>query len=646
MDNSKELAQKKLSEKMVKEFMARYPNFPAWTLQLFKDDWTDNTGIKMKIESWWFERCWDYNKWWRWIYFSVNEMLEWKRDKASVTKIRVWIVECDSLDKNTQFESYVNSPIPPSLLIESKKSYNEYWLAEDWDKETYEAICWWLKQHFNWDQAVVKDYSRVLRIPWFYHLKNPSDPFLIKIIYKDEEKKTYTKEQMMKAFPFKTTQEVKEGSTETKEKFWWVRDTMKNRDHRKMLQDLSWTWLMDWQEITFTDHWDWTEQICISGKQTWSWMDIEWKIGSYKWWWPYWFNRVLFYQNITRPELLKRTLEKYKENFPEDIYNKEMSKMRVKKTLSMADIKENFRHITYKEKLLKSMAEIQNTNPTESIKWWREEFDSKLWWIKTGKIYLFGAESWQGKTTFVNLVVDNVVKQWHQVVRYSLEDRLEDKGKEDLFDEINRLRFASGKLLYQWIHFENNEYWSPQWQFYDEEFNVYMDQAIENLWKMQITELERNKPVSIKELSILISEKAKEWVRFFVIDHLHYFSMVNSDRRDLEIQEIMLELNDLVRFYNISIFLIAHYSNYKKLGDKPHPSMFKDGASIKQVANIIIQIVSDSNTGETEFYFTKVRGRYRIPEGVIMWRYDINTSTYAFKKTIDQIVKEKKRWWW
>lgn len=645
MDN-----QKQLSAKIVKEFIQRYPNFPASTIQLFKDDvkddGTDNTGIKMPVDTWWFEKCWEYNKWWRGVYFSVNEMIRWERNKKDTTKIRCWIVECDSLDKNTQFESYINSPIQPSLLIESKKSYHAYRFAEDGDKDTYETICWWLKQHFNGDQAIVKDWSRVLRIPWFYHLKDKTDPFMIRIVYKDEEKKHYTKEEMMKAFPYSNKEEVKEMSTETKEKFSGVWDTLKNRDHKKMLQDLSGTGLMDGEEITFESHWDGTEQICIWWKQTGSWMDIAGKIWSYKWWWPYRFNRVLFYQNITRPELLKWTLEKYKDNIPADIYNKETSKMRVKKTLSLSDLKENFKHISYKEKLLKSRAEIQNTNPTEIIKWWWEEFDSKLWGIKTGKIYLFGAESGQGKTTFVNLVVDNVVKQWHQVVRYSLEDRLEDKGKEDLFDEINRLRFAIWKPLYNWVDFENNEYGSREWKYFDEEFDMFMDEAIEKLGKMQITELERNKPVSIKELSLLIADKAKEWVRFFVIDHLHYFSMQNNERRDLEIQEIMLELNDLVRVYNISIFLIAHYSNYKKLWDRPHPSMFKDGASIKQVANIIIQIVSDSNTGETEFFFTKVRGRYRIPEGVILWRYDIKTSSYCFRKTTDQIKKEKKWWEW
>ena len=50
MDN-----QKQLSAKIVKEFIQRYPNFPASTIQLFKDDvkddGTDNTGIKMPVDT-------------------------------------------------------------------------------------------------------------------------------------------------------------------------------------------------------------------------------------------------------------------------------------------------------------------------------------------------------------------------------------------------------------------------------------------------------------------------------------------------------------------------------------------------------------------------------------------------------------------
>jgi uncharacterized protein YxeA len=78
---------------------------------------------------------------------------------------------------------------------------------------------------------------------------------------------------------------------------------------------------------------------------------------------------VLFYQNITRTELLKRTLEKYRDRFPEDVYNKETSKMRIKKTISITEVHENFKHISNKEKLMRSWSEIKNTNPNEIIKW-------------------------------------------------------------------------------------------------------------------------------------------------------------------------------------------------------------------------------------------------------------------------------------
>lgn len=170
------------SAKIVRKFIEWYPDFPNGTIQLFRDDWTDNTGIKLPIVQWWFDKCWEYNQKWYWVFFSVNEMKPWTRKKETTTKIRTWIVECDSLDKNTQFQSYAFAPLPPSLLIESKKSYHAYWFAEDGDKETYETVCWWLKQFFNWDQAIVKDYSRVLRLPWFLHLKNKDDPFLIKVV--------------------------------------------------------------------------------------------------------------------------------------------------------------------------------------------------------------------------------------------------------------------------------------------------------------------------------------------------------------------------------------------------------------------------------------------------------------------------------
>jgi Flp pilus assembly CpaF family ATPase len=55
---------------------------------------------------------------------------------------------------------------------------------------------------------------------------------------------------------------------------------------------------------------------------------------------------------------------------------------------------------------------------------------------------LIGAETGTGKTTFVNQVCKNVSSQGARVVRYSLEDRMEDAGKEELYHEMNRLMKA------------------------------------------------------------------------------------------------------------------------------------------------------------------------------------------------------------
>jgi hypothetical protein len=74
---------KEESAKIVKKFIEWYPNFANGTIQLYRDDWTDNTGIKLPIVQWWFDKCRDYNQKWYWVFFSVNEMQPWTRKKET-----------------------------------------------------------------------------------------------------------------------------------------------------------------------------------------------------------------------------------------------------------------------------------------------------------------------------------------------------------------------------------------------------------------------------------------------------------------------------------------------------------------------------------------------------------------------------------
>ena len=350
----------------------------------------------------------------------------------------------------------------------------------------------------------------------------------------------------------------------------------------------------------------------------------------YHWWsntW-YWWQEWKTYNTFTyikeREKLSnKETFERFINNYS---YIKDLAEKQkiVYINKRKKETEESFKHIDYWTAIDRWVNELLNTNPDKIIKWGWELWDNYLWWIYTWKIYLIWAETWTWKSTFVNIVADNIEKMWHKVVKYSLEDRLEDKMKEELFFCINRLRKADWKEPYKWTKFVNNEYSRE-----DEEYYFYIDKAVDNLKQKSIVLLDRKKPIWIKELAVLIEEEAKKWVKFFIIDHLHYFKFYYKERQDLEIQNVMHILNDLVRKHNLALFLIAHYKWWTSREKDPYPDMFKDWAAIKQVANIIIQLkqVDEWYWLYTKFYFTKLRGP--IPKKIICWKFDYKTFNYV-----------------
>lgn len=301
------------------------------------------------------------------------------------------------------------------------------------------------------------------------------------------------------------------------------------------------------------------------------------------------------------------------------------------KSLMKEILHKEFEHITYKDKLLRAVNELKATDPNKIIKRWWQERDDLLWGIYKWKIYTIWAPTWTWKTTFVNAITKNVSMQGWKVIRYSLEDRMEDQWKEELYDEVNRLRHKDGLWWYKRTKFVNNEY-------NDETFWNYMREAYKKLSKLEITELDKDKAVSIDDLVELMEKACDNWADMFVIDHLHYFDMDNSERHDLQIQNVMHRINEIVRKRNVAVFLVAHYRNYTDK-ENPDPSDFKDWAAIKQVSNVIIQITK-AEEDITIFKITKIRGR-------IIWDRDLRcefnkeTWEYSFSKTEQQQEKEQ-----
>lgn len=132
------------------------------------------------------------------IFLSVNNFYDNNRKKDSLAKINAWYVEVDS--KTTK-----KFPIEPSLTIESKSGYHFYFFAKDATVENYASIERGLVECIGGDDHAM-DITRVLRVPGYYHCKDPNNKFMIKEIQRSN--KIYTEKEMLNNFPCSKRKEI------------------------------------------------------------------------------------------------------------------------------------------------------------------------------------------------------------------------------------------------------------------------------------------------------------------------------------------------------------------------------------------------------------------------------------------------------
>jgi len=298
-----------------------------------------------------------------------------------------------------------------------------------------------------------------------------------------------------------------------------------------------------------------------------------------------------------------------------------------------------FSNINCEERSERWIKEWENTNPDTAISWWWEEFDKKLGYLQWWQLILIWWSTWTWKSTLVNQICTNVSLQGFNVARYSLEDRIEDRVKEEYYYLIWRIRKQNWLSQYPWSEFERNNIKSNTLkQEMEQAKEIYMKQS------KNIIDLDSKKLVNIMDLEMLMEKEVKKWCKLFCIDHLHYFDMDSNEKRhDLIIQGVMHKINEIARKNNIVIILIAHY---KKIGkSKPTNDDFKDWVSISQVANKIIHIYRDIDLWpnqewwfETSFIISKNRSPNWTWE--IVWYFDTKTYEYSFKQSFEQIKRE------
>ncbi|MDL2317711.1 phage/plasmid primase, P4 family [Eubacteriales bacterium OttesenSCG-928-A19] len=130
----------------------------------------------------------------RGIYFVVNFG---GHEDADITRINAQFVECDELSIEAQLAQIEAFPLPPSLIVRTKKSLHTYWLMRDAKVADFRRVQKRLIAQFHGDKACVNE-SRVFRLPGFNHCKG--EPFPVECIRYSPELR-YTQAELEEHLP-------------------------------------------------------------------------------------------------------------------------------------------------------------------------------------------------------------------------------------------------------------------------------------------------------------------------------------------------------------------------------------------------------------------------------------------------------------
>lgn len=536
-----------------------YPRFSECTIQTFDDNKERKASYLAKL----FENKEDIypsleklNSDGAGIFFSVNPMLPWKRDKSSVVGVSSWICEIDWIDKDLQKKLIDICPLKPNMILESKSSYHMYWFADDWTIENWSVICNWLRNFFDWDPAIPNDISRVLRLPWYYHMKDANNPFLIDLLEFVPWK--YTEKQMLDAYPnTKQVSEIKQSVLQkefiARDSLWWEYywDRVKNMDTKTMLQEISGSEWVSWESIDFVKNNNGTEQIIVNGKSTGAWIDKNWKIGSTSGWWPNRTNWVFWYGKCDWKELARWINDKH----PEMVIKKTIPKKETKFIVEDNDV---------------------DWSAITPFSRWLPSVDKKFWRFERNKLIvtIWESQSWKTEYTFFQARVN--ANRWYKVCYIALE-----------MNKKNMILRICQKLA--WV---SKADWDDK--KFTESQKLKMKQKYDELWNYKNLDITYLSKPTLEEIKETITEKQKQWYELFYIDNLWFIK--DPDIEEIEyVPLVVRELKDITNTQPVSINLLHHFNKWWSR-DRVWPrwmASIRSSGKIENDADYIFQVWRD-----------------------------------------------------
>jgi hypothetical protein len=131
------------------------------------------------------------------IFIQVNEGNSERRRTQNVTSLRALFIDDDK--GVLPPDSPRLAALPPTLVVRTRRGWHYYWvLVPGEGLSAFSLAQTTLAAHFDTDPAV-KDLPRVMRVPGFLHMKDPTNPFLVQLVRAGSER--YSIADVLNAYP-------------------------------------------------------------------------------------------------------------------------------------------------------------------------------------------------------------------------------------------------------------------------------------------------------------------------------------------------------------------------------------------------------------------------------------------------------------
>lgn len=132
------------------------------------------------------------------VFVTVNETRGQTRRAGDVVRVRAVFADFDP-PKSAPAPALADYPLPPAMLVESSPGKaHAYWTVDGLDRLHFKPMQQAISGRLGSDPAP-NDLPRVMRLPGFYHSKDPDHRHLVRVTWTDE-RQPYSPDQVRAAF--------------------------------------------------------------------------------------------------------------------------------------------------------------------------------------------------------------------------------------------------------------------------------------------------------------------------------------------------------------------------------------------------------------------------------------------------------------